>query len=65
MPRLVSWQDWILTGGADGQVVVFDRPAGQIRATLTGHSKKVRASSGYRGLALSFEGFFSLHKKQE
>jgi pre-mRNA-processing factor 19 len=36
-------KDWILTGGADGQVVVFDRPAGQIRATLTGHSKKVNA----------------------
>lgn len=29
------------TAGADGVVVLFDREAGRIRASLTGHSKKV------------------------
>lgn len=31
----------LATAGADAAVVVFDREASRIRATLTGHSKKV------------------------
>ena len=31
----------IATAGADGVVVVFDRDAGRIRASLTGHTKKL------------------------
>lgn len=42
--RIVSfrgWQDLIATGGIDTNAVIFDRPSGQILATLSGHSKKV------------------------
>lgn len=31
----------VATAGADGVVVLFDRSAGRIKASLTGHSKKV------------------------
>ncbi|KAL2993681.1 hypothetical protein AAZX31_10G126700 [Glycine max] len=34
-------QDLIATGGIDTNAVIFDRPSGQILATLSGHSKKV------------------------
>ena len=34
-------ENLIATAGADGVVVVFDRDAGRIRASLTGHTKKV------------------------
>ncbi|XP_073287985.1 pre-mRNA-processing factor 19-like [Primulina huaijiensis] len=33
--------DIIVTAGVDSNVVVFDRPSGQIVSTLSGHSKKV------------------------
>ena len=35
----------IATAGADGVVVLFDRDAGRIRASLTGHTKKVNGES--------------------
>ena len=31
----------VATAGADGVVVLFDHSAGRIKASLTGHSKKV------------------------
>ncbi|KAI5649722.1 hypothetical protein M9H77_35727 [Catharanthus roseus] len=34
-------RDIIATGGIDTNVVVFDRPSGEILSTLSGHSKKV------------------------
>jgi pre-mRNA-processing factor 19 len=34
-------KDMIATGGIDTNAVIFDRPAGQIVSTLSGHSKKV------------------------
>ncbi|KAL3506212.1 hypothetical protein ACH5RR_031594 [Cinchona calisaya] len=34
-------RDIIATGGVDTNVVIFDRPSGQILSTLSGHSKKV------------------------
>ncbi|RDX83546.1 Pre-mRNA-processing factor 19, partial [Mucuna pruriens] len=34
-------KDLIATGGIDTNAVIFDRPSGQILATLSGHSKKV------------------------
>ena len=34
----------LATAGADGSVVLFDRDAGRIRATLTGHTKKVNGA---------------------
>ncbi|KAG9445748.1 hypothetical protein H6P81_011876 [Aristolochia fimbriata] len=34
-------KDIIATGGVDSNAVIFDRAAGQILSTLTGHSKKV------------------------
>ena len=34
-------EDLVATAGADGVVVMFDRGAGRIKASLTGHSKKV------------------------
>lgn len=34
-------KDIIATGGVDTNAVLFDRPSGQILATLSGHSKKV------------------------
>ncbi|KAL3812425.1 hypothetical protein ACJIZ3_013693 [Penstemon smallii] len=34
-------KDIIATAGADSNVVVFDRPSGQVLSTLSGHSKKV------------------------
>ena len=33
----------LATAGADGTVVLFDRDAGRIRTTLTGHSKKINS----------------------
>lgn len=38
---LYSSKDLIATGGVDTNAVIFDRPSGQILATLSGHSKKV------------------------
>uniref|UniRef100_A0A0D9Z8X6 Pre-mRNA-processing factor 19 n=1 Tax=Oryza glumipatula TaxID=40148 RepID=A0A0D9Z8X6_9ORYZ len=35
-----SSKDILATGGVDTNVVLFDRPSGQILCTLTGHSKK-------------------------
>ena len=42
----------VATAGADGVVVLFDRSAGRIKASLTGHSKKVNGEgfSGFRKL---------------
>jgi hypothetical protein len=34
----------VATGGADATVVLFDRDAGRIRATLSGHSKKINSA---------------------
>ncbi|KAK4478230.1 hypothetical protein RD792_017513 [Penstemon davidsonii] len=34
-------KDIIASAGADSNVVVFDRPSGQVLSTLSGHSKKV------------------------
>jgi hypothetical protein len=34
-------QDIIATGNIDTNAVIFDRPSGQVLATLSGHSKKV------------------------
>ncbi|CAL1384332.1 unnamed protein product [Linum trigynum] len=34
-------KDFIATGGVDSTAVIFDRSSGQIRSTLSGHSKKV------------------------
>eukprot|EP00252_Welwitschia_mirabilis_P014162 TRINITY_DN31204_c0_g1_i1.p1 TRINITY_DN31204_c0_g1~~TRINITY_DN31204_c0_g1_i1.p1 ORF type:complete len:523 (-),score=113.97 TRINITY_DN31204_c0_g1_i1:369-1937(-) len=34
-------KDLIVTGGADANAVVFDRPGGQIVSTLSGHTKRV------------------------
>ena len=34
-------EDRVASGGADKQVIVFDRSAGKVKARLTGHSKKV------------------------
>jgi len=34
-------EDFILTGGADSQAVLFNRKAGKVSATLTGHTKAV------------------------
>ncbi|CAK8570585.1 unnamed protein product [Lathyrus sativus] len=34
-------KDLIATGGIDSNAVIFDRPSGQILATLSGHSRKV------------------------
>ncbi|KAL3828293.1 hypothetical protein ACJIZ3_017095 [Penstemon smallii] len=34
-------KDIVATGGADSNIVVFDRPSGQVVSTLSGHSKKV------------------------
>lgn len=36
-------EDLILTGGADASVVVFDRSAGEILSTLSGHTKRVNS----------------------
>ena len=40
----------VATAGADGVVVLFDRAAGRIKASLTGHSKKV--NGGFLHLCL-------------
>ncbi|MCI08098.1 U-box domain-containing protein 72-like, partial [Trifolium medium] len=34
-------KDLIATGNIDTNAVIFDRPSGQVLATLSGHSKKV------------------------
>ncbi|KAL7177590.1 hypothetical protein ACSBR2_030864 [Camellia fascicularis] len=38
---IVYSKDVIVTGGADTNAVLFDRPSGEILSTLSGHSKKV------------------------
>jgi hypothetical protein len=38
----------LATGGADSVVVVFDREAGRIRASLTGHTKKINGALSAR-----------------
>ena len=44
-------EDLVATAGADGVVVMFDRGAGRIKASLTGHSKKV--NGGFLPLRLA------------
>jgi hypothetical protein len=45
-----SNEDLVATAGADSVVVLFDHAAGRIKASLTGHSKKV--NGGFLPLCL-------------
>ncbi len=38
-------ENLLATAGADSVVVVFDREASRIRASLAGHSKKINSTS--------------------